>query len=67
MNGMFGLLIAAKAQQAAAEARLEASRGALKATEAHRQPDHQVPPVRQEQQQALHAGLLQGERPDVGP
>ena len=37
MNAMFGLLIAANAQQAAAQARLEASRGTLKATEAHRQ------------------------------
>ncbi len=37
MNGMFGLLVAANAQQAAAEARLEASRGALKATATHLQ------------------------------
>ena len=37
MSGMFGLMIAAKAQQAAAEARLEASRGALKASAIHLQ------------------------------
>ncbi len=37
MNGMFGLMVAAKAQQAAAEARLEVSRGAIKATKARHQ------------------------------